>query len=128
MLKENWNENEKLQYIDFKAIITIIKYLCSIYNIEESLSNNILGDFLYAEKLQNIEDLISEISEISTANFIKKNWHNMTVIDYTDINRWAKVLNIISNMQSGGNTLITEDENILITEDENILITEILEV
>jgi hypothetical protein len=128
MLKENWNKNEKLKYSDFKVIITIIKYLCSIYNIEESLSNNILGDFLYAEKLQNIEDLISEISEISTTNFTKKKWHNMTVIDYTDINRWSKVLNIISNMQTGGNTLITEEGNTLITEEGNIFITEILEV
>lgn len=99
MLKENWNENEKISYSDFNLIIAEVKSLCSIYNISESLSSLSLGDFLFCEIVQKIENAIDTMCDLVELDYAKKNWYNMSVINYSDVNKWSIALNMLRTGQ-----------------------------
>ena len=120
MLKENWTKNEKINYSDFNLILADIQHWAQILNSNYSLSELSLGDFLFCEKLQLIEDTIDSICSHASIRFNKKKWYNLTTISYEDINRWAIALNsvgIARNITDElNNTLITEDGINLITE------------
>lgn len=121
MLKEDWKETDKLTYTNFNTILNKIKELYFIItNKELSLMDKSVGDFLYAEELNTVEDTIL----LFDASYEKKTWYNITKFDFNDVNRWCKAINKKEQSLFESKNIITEDGNQIITEDNLILKTE----
>lgn len=122
-LKENWEKKDIISFSIFNNIVTTLKTVCENLKVTNNLKNNyILGDYIYTDELQEIEDILFSIS----SSFQRKVRHNLSVFDYMDINRYCKTINNIYNELAVSKMMITENENYLTDENNNILCTEVI--
>ena len=121
MLKEDWESTDILTYSYLNTIYNKFKELyLRITDQELSLTNKNVGDFLFVEELNLIENALYSFN----SSFNKKKWYNITKLDYTDLNRWCTEINEIERKITETLYIITEDGNQIITEDSLILVTE----
>lgn len=81
--------------------VTEINTESEFYNlikIEKTNKKNI-GDFLFVEDVQMIENTIGKLCERFYINYYKKDWQELFVITYEDLNRWYEALKTLNNMQ-----------------------------
>lgn len=128
---DGWQQLVNLKQIQLADDFGIVQTLNSdvspsyqyMYIIEKKAKK--IGDFLYAEDLQKIEDNIEIIAQCVNTSFNKRNWYYLSVITYEDINRWSILLNYAYEVVfEESRNIVTENEELLITEDDYYLMTE----
>lgn len=106
-----WKKSDKFNYNNYNNILLrIVDIYQSIFNDVISLEQKKLGDFLFSEDLNNIENYIYKMAEIQGINFDKKEWYNMTTISFLDVNRWETSLDLIEEDIEDDNLIYPSDE------------------
>jgi hypothetical protein len=77
------------------GIVTSINTSSAFYNlIKINTYKKSMGDFLYIEDLQLIEDNIEKLNKFVEEKFKKKQWTSPSFITNDDLNRWCHALNL----------------------------------
>ena len=57
------------------------------------------GSFLYANELKEVDDTLQEVCSQLLLDYEHKNWYDLSIISYRDINRWCKAINKIETLE-----------------------------
>lgn len=122
------NLSEKKLSSDFGVVTSINENLTAykyIFVQETEIFKKQNGDFLTLEDLQKIENSLNKISKATGISFKKRNWYYLSVIDFSDLNRWAKFINIVNQaISKASEDIDSENNEKIMTENSVNIITE----
>lgn len=122
------NLTEKKLSSDFGVVTSIDEKLSAYLHIfvhETKILEMQNGDFLTVEDLQKIEDSLNKIAKATGTSFKKRDWYYLSVIDFNDLNRWSKFINIANQVVSReSEDLNSESNEKIMTENSINIITE----
>lgn len=108
---------------DFGSVTTINKesYFYNNMTIKtEEIQLKSLGDFLYKENLQIIEDTLKNMCDKIEIKYNRKIWSHLSLFNFKDVNRWCSTLNYFTSKKNilleNGDRIIAENGDRIIME------------